>query len=671
MNRTGKFLPHLVRTREELEAAVEHISRFDHFVIDVECPKVDGEFLGTTQNTVSWVGLGVPDRVVLIPMGHPIGPIRVPQHKAKLLPPEGERRVLKNGTLSTAKKTYTIPATHWPPGPQLRQDMVFAILEPLLLSDRIKIGHNLKFDLESISKYIGEVPPGPYVDTMILTHILDENLIKYDLKTLTMDWLRVSSNLDVRKAFYPNLGKIGVETQPMDQVALYLAKDLWYALQFYRDNIALIDAQPSLADVLRKEEMTVYGVLMEMELTGIRIDTEMLFEYGEQLRRERDEVAAQIWDICGESFDITNLDKKKHFLYGPKSKGGQGLKPLSFTKKTNQPQVTQANLEVYAEQGNPLAALLLEWGEKEKLIGTFITGLSEKLVGDRLHTSFNQHRTVTGRLSSSNPNLHQVPRPKPDQRSLRDCFVADPGCKLIVGDYSQMELRIAAYMSGDPELCRVFDEDLDIHTEAAAAMLGIPSEDVTGEQRGVGKTQNLGTLYGAGPDKVAQVANVSVDKAREFVDAYNDRYSGMTAWKRQIIVEAKKSVRPGSGESPFVEIPPFGRKRRLPDLFSLDKYDRARAERQAVNAIVQGYGAYILKQAMRDLSEKIKGTDIKLLLNVHDELVVMAPEAQAEEALALVRATMEDVRSPDGSPAIGSVPLQVSIAVCDRWSEGK
>jgi DNA polymerase-1 len=224
----------------------------------------------------------------------------------------------------------------------------------------------------------------------------------------------------------------------------------------------------------------------------------------------------------------------------------------------------------------------------------------------------------------------------------------------------------------------VFLEDLDIHCEAAASMLGIAQADVSSALRMIGKTQNLGTLYGAGSKKITKVAreggvpNMTEKRGQEFVDAYNERFKVMTAWKRDIVIQAKKSVKAGSKQHPFVEIPPYGRMRRLPMLFSMEKFERARAERQAVNSIVQGNGAYILKQAMRDLDVKL-GPDspIKVVMNVHDELIATSPEGMAQEALELVKNTMEAVRSPDGSPVIGEVPLKVNAAIADRWSEGK
>jgi DNA polymerase-1 len=652
--------PFVIRTQEQLDEAVAHVSSFDEFVVDVET-----NFAHPKVNEISWIGLAVPDRVVLIPMGHPKGVLLTPAYTEKRIPPDEERKVLKNGSLSNLKKPFTVPATFADPGPQLRQDAVFATLEPLFFSERTKIGHNLKFDLESIAKYYsGWIPPGPYVDTILLTHVLDENLDRYDLKSLVMDWLRVPPNPEVRKKFYPNLGKIGVNEQPIDEVAQYLAKDVWYTLLYYREHIKLLKAEPDLVNTFNLE-MELYPVLMDMELTGIRIDTDLLKRRGEELEQERAATAGRIWSICGEQFPISNPSMKRKYLFGPKKEGGQGLKPLTFTAKTNAPQLNQATLEHYAQE-NELAQMMLEWAECDKVISTFIDGLTDKLVKGRLHTSFNQHRTVTGRLSSANPNLQQIPRGD----LIRDAFTADDGCLLVVADYDQVELRCAAYLSNDIEMVRVFQDNLDIHAEAASAMLGIPLDEVTKDQRQVGKTQNFGTLYGAGPQKIATVADCSMDEAQEFISRYFERFSGLSSWKDNMILKARKTGSRNGDKIPFADVPPFGRRRRLSDLYAIEIKDRARAERQVINSIVQGFAANVMKLAMINLYERSKDTDIDILLNVHDEIIVQAPENSVEEAQTIVIEAMESV-TYNGQPVLGPVPLTADSGIGRKWSEAK
>lgn len=653
--------PGVIRTEAALREAVDHLLRQDEIVLDVETtfdpPKI---------NDVLWIGFAIPDRVFLIPMGHPLGVLLSPAVTERRLPPEEERATLKSGQLSSAKKTYHVPATFSDPGPQLRPDVVFSILEPVLFSGRTKIGHNVKFDLESIAKYYqGRIPPGPYVDTVIMTHVLDENLDRYGLKDLVMDWLRVPPNPKVRSSFYPNLGKMGVWEQPIDQVARYLAKDVWYTHLYYQDHIGMIRQSEQLQQTF-DVEMALYPVLMDMELFGINIDVDLLRERGRQLEQEREEIEFQIWTICGEQFPVSNPTMKRKYLFGPKSQGGQGLKPLTFTPKTNTPQLNQSTLEHYAEK-NELARLFLEWGEKDKIIGTFIEGLTEKLVRGRLHTSFNQHRTVTGRLSSANPNLQQIPRGD----MIRDAFRADDGCLLVVADYDQVELRCAAFLSGDLEMIRVFQENRDIHSQAAAAMLDVPLDKVTKEQRQVGKTQNFGTLYGAGPQKIADVAGCSMEQAQEFIARYFQQFAGLSEWKDDMIRQARsRGKRNNPLRPPYAEIPPFGRRRRLPDLYAEELRDRARAERQVINSIVQGFAANVMKLAMVELRHRFSGSPMDILLNVHDEIVVQAPAEMIEEARSEVVSVMEGV-TYNGVPILGEVPLTAEAGVAKRWSEAK
>lgn len=656
-----RLSPIVIRTERELYDAVEYISQFDEFVVDVET-----NFAHPKVNEISWIGLGVTDKVFLIPMGHKKGVIITPSYVEKRLPPEEERSILKSGALSNAKKNYTVPAVYADPGEQLRQDVVFDIIRPIMFSDMTKIGHNLKFDLESIAKYYGgEIAPGPYVDTIILTHVLDENLDRYGLKDLVMDWLRVSPNPEVRKKFYPNLGKLGVDEQPIDQVARYLAKDVWYTHLYYKAHRRMLNRFPDIQEAF-DVEMGLYPALMDIELHGIKIDGTLLNMRGDQMKTELAAIEGRIWSICGEQFPISNPTMKRKYLFGPKKDGGQGLKPLTFTAKTNTPQLNQATLEHYAKE-NELAAMMLEWAEKDKIIGTFIDGLNEKLVKGRLHTSFNQHRTVTGRLSSMNPNLQQIPRGD----MIRDAFVADDGHLLVVADYDQVELRCAAFLSGDKEMVRVFENNLDIHAQAAAAMLDIPIDEVTKDQRQVGKTQNFGTLYGAGPNKIALVANCSMEQAQEFIARYFEQFAGLSSWKDDMIRQARKAgKRSDPSMIPYAVIPPFGRRRRLPDLYSSDMGERARAERQVINSIVQGFAANVMKLAMIELHRQTKGTPIQLLLNVHDELVVQAPEDMIDEARALVVGVMEGVTYND-SPILGTVPLTADAGTGKRWSEAK
>jgi DNA polymerase-1 len=336
-------------------------------------------------------------------------------------------------------------------------------------------------------------------------------------------------------------------------------------------------------------------------------------------------------------------------------------------------------LEFYADRGNRMAELLKTWAEHEKLRGTFIEGITSFLNphGEALptiHSSFHLHRTVTGRFSASEPNIHQLPREQKGRTSIRRLFVAGPGRRLIVADYDQIELRCAGFLSEDPEMIKVFIEGRDIHREAAVAMFQMLAADVTSELRQVGKTQNFAVLYGAGEQKIALVAQCTLNRAQELIRSYFQRFSQLEKWKyRELQLARKRGDRANPWlDPPRVVIPPFGRLRRLPMLFELDReYIRFHAERQAINALCQGFAAYVTKLAMVELHDTLpKGAT--MIAQVHDEIIVIADDDVVEEAERITKSVMEGVLDPNnGKPILGRVPLVVSAATGDSWAEAK
>lgn len=663
-----RAIPHLILTVGELREAVAALMKESHFVIDVETTSgVDpqGEKITAHNNEVLWVGLGARGKVYLIPINHPLGFMILPEHKVKRLPPEEERTTLKDGSLSKAKRTYTIPATYGPKLEQLAPDVVFAELEPLLFSDKGKIGQNTKFDLISVAKYYGgRIPPGPYHDTIIVTHMLDENRITYDLKTVVMDWLEIHPSR--RKKFYPNLGK-EVESQPIDAIARYLAKDIRYTWLYWSNQY------PRLAKNGLQQgydvEMELYGVLMEMECNGFPINHGQLAAVGKELATQIAAVEGKAWSIAGYQFPLSNLDAKRKLLFSPVSEGGRGLRPLSHTDKGT-PQLDKNMLEFYAER-DELAAEMLEWSKLEKLRGTFVDGLTQHLHNGRIHTSFKHHGTVTGRLSASTPNLQQIPS-RGDGSFIREMFVPEQGHMLVVADYDQIELRCAAYLSGDVAMIDVFKHGRDIHAAAAAAMYQVDPSQVTKDQRQAGKGQNFLTLYGGGEQKLARTAHVDVDTARAFIKRYYEQFPHLEEWKEQLVTDAKKRGKTNDPlrNPPYVLIPPYDRRRRLIDLYHPEKYPRLRAERQAVNAVVQGFASYVMKLALIDLRQPLADLGARMLVTVHDEIVVSSPILKAMDVQEVLERVMGSV-SLNGTPIIGEVPLVASAGMGASWKAAK
>ena len=670
--------PHLVTSERELAQAVKNLMAGDEFVVDVE---TDGR--RPVENRVSWVGLAGPGQRYLIPIGHPNG-TQLTEPEVVEEPDMSTVRPYKNNPAKFTKpkmRKVHKPATFTDPPEQLAPHIVWTLIEPLFFGDVLDrkpmkvIGHNLKYDLMSLAKYFGKLPTGPYVDTLVLQHVMDETLTSYSLKNLTCEWAlgKAAKNPEVRKKFYPELGKGGIDNFSVQDVAKYLAKDISYTYWMYRRLWPKM-LRDGLLDAFLLE-MNLYPVLMEMELTGIHIDRQHLLTMQKQLHETIDATRGALYAEVGYEFKISSPTEKRKILFEPKSKGGQGLKPLTYTPKTNQPQVNSRFLEHYRDE-NKIVGYLAEYIELEKLRSTFVDKFLEPglLVGDRVHGSLNQHRAETGRLSSSDPNLQQIPARSEIGREFRKSFVPTPGYDMFVADYSQIELRAVAHLSGEKELSRVLIANEDLHTAAAAAAYNVSPEDVTPEQRAIGKTMNFLILYGGGAKRLAASANIDVQEAERLISRYFSRYPGLPKFKDKIVEEAWV-YGADYGGIPTTFIPPYGRKRRVKELFSDDKYEVWSAQRQLVNSVVQGFAANIMKMALinvdRQLRKRWTHEEARLLLTVHDELIGEARDDIAEDVFEVVLEAMEDISYPDGSPILGNIPLVAEGGLGDNWVESK
>jgi DNA polymerase I-like protein with 3'-5' exonuclease and polymerase domains len=496
-------VPHVLTTAEAIERAVLSYRDRPNFVIDVE---TDSKYHAT--NNVRWVGIGAEGVVHLIPCQHPKGAVAVREHVEKvaacLLYPEDDPR---HWTPTKRQPSWRmvdrkVETTYSDVPEQLYPHEVMDLLRPLMFSDKGKVGHNVKFDLQSIAKYYGgKIPPGPYHDTLVATHILDEERRSYDLKTLTADWFKVP--LEKRKEWYPSIGKQGVDNFGLDVVARYLAKDLRYCWMRFQDLIPRLESKG--LRLVYDFEMQFYASIMEMESAGFPVDLSKMKDVRSALEEQIAGIENSAWDLAGDQFPLSNLDAKRWVLFGEgipvhghhkRRLKSQDLRVRSRTVKQDVPQVTSQVLEYYADRGNRMAELLKTWAELEKLRGTFIEGIHGFLNHHddglpTVHSSFKLHGTVTGRLSASEPNIHQLPREQQGRTSIRELFVAGPGKRLVVADYDQIELRCAGFLSGDPEMVRVFKRGEDIHRSAAAAMFRLDPADVSADLRQVGKAQPL------------------------------------------------------------------------------------------------------------------------------------------------------------------------------------
>lgn len=685
----GTNTPHLILTTDDLQEVVKHIQNTGHFAFDVETRGVvdrhndvlqwiEEEWqahvstLKTTnediilrskdnitakwqknialdplRNEVFWIGLATDSASWAIPMGHPNGKILVPEERGdgSTVPPPGYRKILSSGKESTAKARYFIPAVFSEAPAQLSRSVVFEILEPLFFSDIVKVGHNIKFDSRSIRKYYdNELPSDPFIDTMIMQHIVNENLSGYSLEKL------IAHNFSGFDA-YKRDGKIGATITEASflKAARYVHLDARWTWLLYKKLYAKVSAVPELLECLRTE-MKVLRVLMDMEDNGIPVNHRSMKQLGKELDKQLNTLLLDMMNYAPPGFNPDSTNHKQQLLFNGKKEGGLGLKPTKVTPGGS-PSVDEEVLKSISSK-HPVVPMLLEWAELRKLKSTYVDGLLTKLYKGSLHPSFHLHRTATGRLSSSNPNLQNVPR----DSVVRGLFVAPPGYTMLVADYDQIELRVMCMFSGDKRMSEFFLTGEDIHSGAAALVLNKPVSEVTDEERQLGKGVNFLTAYGGGAHKLSRTTGVDLDHAKFVIDRYYKQFSGITKWKQAVIME---------GITKGYVSTMSGRRRRLPDLRSPNSELRSRAERQAVNAVVQGSAADICKDAMITVYDLFKDTPAKLLVQVHDELVVIVPEDEVDKYQPLLVSAMGDGNT------ISGIPLKVSCHSAHSWSEAK
>lgn len=601
--------------------------------------------LDPKRNEVFWIGLSTYGHSWAIPMGHPLGVISVPEEigDGSTVPPSGYRKILKNGEESTAKARYHKPAEYHDVPAQLDRSEVLKALEPLFFSDIAKVGHNVKFDARSVGKYYGRIPNGPFYDTILMQHILNENLMSYSLEQVVMNNFKTNS--------HGREGKVGsiITKVPFDVATRYVHLDVRWTWFLYTRMLRFISSQEDLMNSFNLDSQAL-RVLMEMEDQGMLVDSGALKSLGKELDTKIRDIVLAISEHAFVGFNPDSNPHKQALLFNNKREGGLALKPVKKTAKGS-PSVDEESLQKLKGK-HPVVPLLLEYSEMQKLKSTYVEGLIPKLNQDRLHPSFHLHRTATGRLSASSPNLQNLPR----SSSIRSLFVAPDGYKLLVADYDQIELRVMAMFSQDKQMGRIFRNNDDIHAGAAALLFNKSIEEVTDEERQVGKGANFLTAYGGGYMKLARTTGIPEDDAKYMIDRYYQQFNGITQWKREIISIGKRKGYVSTMS---------GRRRRLPDLTSDDDMDRSRAERQAVNAVVQGSAADICKQAMVDVHRLLDGTGAKLIVQVHDELIAEVPEDLVEELTPKFMEAMGHGRIIDG------VPLMVSCDSAYSWADAK
>jgi DNA polymerase I len=546
-----------------------------------------------------------------------------------------------------------VPVDHRYPGApeQLASDYVLARLKPLL-EDRQKrrvVGQHIKYDRNVLRKY-GILLDSIAHDTMLQSYVLNSTATRHDLDSLAKRYL------DIDTLHYEDVAGKGAKQLTFDQVEIdlatrYAAEDADVALRLHDALWPKLQEIPRVAGVYSDIELPLIGVLSRMECNGVRVDAGRLRQLSGQFARQMLELEEQSHWEAGSPFNLGSPKQIQEILFER-----QGLPVLRKTPK-GQPSTAEDVLQELADQGHRLPALIVQHRGLSKLKSTYADALAGQIDPDsgRVHTSYHQAVASTGRLSSSDPNLQNIPIRTENGREIRKAFVASPGKRLIAADYSQIELRIMAHLSGDTGLLQAFERGEDIHRATAAEVFGTERNTVSSEQRRAAKAINFGLIYGMSAFGLGRQLGIGRNQAQAYVDLYFERYPGvknyMDATRRQ------------AHERGYVETV-FGRRLYLPEIQSRNAQERQYAERTAINAPMQGTAADIIKRAMIDLDGWLQREhpDVLITMQVHDELVFEAPEDKVEVLCEQIRERMR-------SAAELTVPLEVDVGTGRNWDE--
>jgi DNA polymerase-1 len=534
--------------------------------------------------------------------------------------------------------------------PQLDREAVLARFKPLLEDPaRLKAGHNLKYDMSVLANHGIELK-GIAQDTMLESYVLDSTASRHDMDSLALKYLG-HRTIHFEDIAGKGAGQLTFDQIPIEQAGPYAAEDAEVTLRLHRAFAPRLEQLPGLARLYREIEILLVPVLSRLERQGVRIDRERLADQSRDLTERLARLEEEAYRVAGRPFNLGSPKQIGEIFFAE-----QGLPVLEKTPK-GAPSTAESVLQQLADAGHELPRLILEHRGLAKLKSTYTDKLPlmvSPLTG-RVHTSYHQAVAATGRLSSSDPNLQNIPIRSEDGRRIRQAFIADPGCKLVAADYSQIELRIMAHLSGDERLLAAFAAGQDIHTATAAEVWGLSPDQVSADQRRSAKAINFGLIYGMSAFGLAKQLGVDRGEAQAYVDLYFQRYTGVKAFMERTRQQARRDK--------FVETI-FGRRLHLPDIDHPNQGRRAGAERTAINAPMQGSAADIIKRAMiaADAWIQTEGPPVRMIMQVHDELVFEVEEGAVDVTKPRIRAAME-------SAAELAVPLLVEIGVGDNWEE--
>ncbi len=552
----------------------------------------------------------------------------------------------------TPGKAAYLPLAHDYLGapPQLNREAVLAQLKPLLEAPTIrKIGQNLKYDRSVLLNH-GITLRGIAHDTMLQSYVLDSTASRHDFDTLC------AKHLNHTTISFADIAGKGKNQLTFNQIALeqatpYAAEDADYTLRLHQHFWAQLQALDGQRKLYESVEVPLVSVLSTIERNGVKVDAAMLARHSQELETRMHSVMLEAYAAAGQEFNLASPKQLGEILY---TKLG-----LTAPRKTpkGQPSTAEDVLEELADMGHELPKLILVHRGLAKLKSTYTDKLPQQINPrtGRVHTSYHQAVASTGRLSSSDPNLQNIPIRNEEGRRIRQAFIAESGCQLLAADYSQIELRIMAHLSRDAGLLNAFAQGLDVHRATAAEVFGTPLAEVTTEQRRAAKAINFGLIYGMSAFGLAKQLGVDRRDAQDCVNLYFARYPGV----KQYMDDTREQARAQG----YVETL-FGRRLFLPDIHSKNAATRQYAERTAINAPMQGTAADIIKKAMLAVDAWLQGSGLctKMIMQVHDELVFEVPENE----MATVR---EQVVALMTNAAALAVPLVVESGVGNNWDE--
>ncbi|WP_319532953.1 DNA polymerase I [uncultured Cohaesibacter sp.] len=605
-----------VTTKEELQLWLDEAKRIGQIAVDTETDSLDA-----MQANLVGVSLATePGKACYIPLAHVTG--------------EGD---MFGGGLAEG---------------QIPLDDALAMLKPMLEDPSIlKIGQNLKYDTLLLSRYDVEV--APFDDTLLLSYVLDAGKHGHGMDELSELWLG-HQPIPFKEVAGTGKNQLTFDKIAIDKATAYAAEDADVTLRLWMVLKPRLAAD-QMTRVYERLERPLLPVLTKMERRGITVDRQILSRLSGNFAQGMAGLEEEIHKLAGQPFNIGSPKQLGDILFGE-----MGL-PGGKKTKTGAWSTSAGVLEDLAAAGHELPRKVVDWRQLSKLKSTYTDALPTFINPEtgRVHTSYSLAATSTGRLSSSDPNLQNIPVRTEEGRKIRTAFIATPGHKLISADYSQIELRVLAHIAGIEQLKKAFEDGLDIHAMTASEMFNVPIEEMDSATRRRAKAINFGIIYGISAFGLANQLGISRTEAKDYIDTYFERFPGI----RDYMEETKKQAR----EKGYVETI-FGRKIHYPEINSKNPNMKAFQERAAINAPIQGSAADIIRRAMIRMDDALEASKLtaKMLLQVHDELIFEVPEAEVAATIPLVQKVMESAPMPALQL---SVPLKVDAEAANNWDE--